>query len=74
MLIAILLYYIYINLKNKKFNKNYLISFILIILFFISAKYIIHISMNKINGQEISKTAGWTLYLGSNLDSNRNLV
>ncbi len=74
MLIAILLYYIYINLKNKKFNKDYLISFILIILFFVSIRYIINISMNKVNGQEVSKTSGWTLYLGSNLDSNRNLV
>lgn len=70
MLIAIALYYIYINLKEHKFNKNYLISFLLIVVFFTITKVGINVAMDKINGQPVSRTAGWTLYIGSNLESN----
>lgn len=74
MLIAIGLYYMYINLKEHKFNKNYLISFILIIIFFMITQFGINIAMDKLNGQDVSKTDGWTLYAGSNLKSNRRMV
>lgn len=69
MLIAIFLYYIYINMKNKKINVNYLISFILILVSFFTIKNVIFLGMDKINQEPVSRTSGWTLYLGSNLNS-----
>lgn len=69
MLIAIFLYYIYINMKSKRMNVNYLISFILILVSFLTIKNVISLSMDKINQKPVSRTSGWTLYLGSNLNS-----
>lgn len=70
MLIAIFLYYIYINIKSKNVKLNYLISFLLILISFFVTKNGIFLLMDKINGQPVSRTSGWTLYLGSNIDSN----
>ncbi len=69
MLIAIFLYYIYINMKSKKLNVNYLISFILILVSFFAIKNVIFLGIDKINHETVSRTSGWTLYLGSNLNS-----
>lgn len=70
MLIAIFLYYIYINIKNKKINFNYLISFLLILISFLAVKNGIYAIMDKINGEPVARSSGWTLYIGSNLNSN----
>lgn len=70
MLIAIFLYYMYINIKNKKFKLNYLISFLLILISFWASKTGIYLMMNKINSVPVSRTSGWTLYIGSNVNSN----
>lgn len=70
MLIAIFLYYIYINMKNKNFKLHYLISFILILISFFITKNGLLSLMDKINDEPVSRTSGWTLYIGSNIDSN----
>lgn len=70
MLIAIVLYYIFINLKQKQLNINYIISFLLIAISFICIKTLGTFALNKIINGKVSTTSGWTLYIGSNLDSN----
>lgn len=70
MSIAILLYFIYIIIYNKKYIVNYILSFILITISFLGIKILSHNIMNYIIDGNISKTSGWTFYLGSNLDSN----
>lgn len=69
MLIAIALYYIFINLNKKKLNINYLISFLLILISFISIKFSGTFALNKVIGGNVSTTSGWTLYVGSNVES-----
>lgn len=69
MLIAIALYFVYINLHKKKFNINYLISFLIILICFFSIKFSARFILNKIISGDVSTTSGWTLYIGSNLES-----
>ncbi len=69
MLIAIALYFVYINLHKKKFNINYLISFLIILICFFSIKFSTRFILNKIISGDVSTTSGWTLYIGSNLES-----
>ena len=69
MLIAILLYFIYIILTDKKFIAQYIISFILITISFFSIKYLSYGIMNKIIDGNVSTTSGWTLFLGSNIEN-----
>lgn len=70
MLIAIAMYFVYINLHKKKFNINYLISFLIILICFFSIKFSARFTLNKIISGDVSTTSGWTLYIGSNLESN----
>lgn len=70
MLIAILLYYIFINLKQKNLNVNYIVSFLLITISFLCVKSFGTFTFNKIINGNVSTTSGWTLYIGSNLESN----
>lgn len=69
MLIAIAIYFIYIALQEKKFKLNYIISFILILISFISIKFLGTFTLNKIIDGHVSTSSGWTLYIGSNLES-----
>lgn len=69
MLIAILLYYIFINLKQKNLNVNYILSFLLITISLLCVKSLGTFTLNKII-RKCSTTSGWTLYIGSNLESN----
>lgn len=70
MLIAIVLYYVFINLKQKKLNINYIISLLLIAISFICIKSLGTFTLNKIINGKVSTTSGWTLYIGSNIESN----
>lgn len=69
MLIAIFLYFIYVILTSKKFITNYIISFILITVSFFGIKYSSYNIMNKIIDGNVSTTSGWTLFLGSNIET-----
>ena len=69
MLIAIALYYIFINLKQKKLNTYYIISFLLIFISFISISFLGRFTLNKIIDGKVSTSSGWTLYIGSNIES-----
>lgn len=70
MLIAIMLYFIYIIMSKKEAFIHFILSFILIVLSFFGVKFLCHNIMNKIIDGNISTTSGWTLYVGSNIESN----
>ena len=69
MLIAIALYYIFINLNQKKLNTYYIISLLLIFISFISISFLGRFTLNKIIDGKVSTSSGWTLYIGSNIES-----
>lgn len=69
MLIAIALYYIFINLKQKKINPNYIVSILLITVSFVCIKSLGIFTLSKIIDGNVSTTSGWTLYIGSNIES-----
>lgn len=70
MIIAIALYYIYMILKENKYKKNYIISFIIIVLSFSTVKYLTMSLLDNIIDGSVSRTSGWNFYIGSNLESN----
>lgn len=68
--IAIFLYYLYLIIFLKSNYKNKLISFILIILCFIGINNSYTKLVSNKTKYNIGGSSGWTLYLGSNLESN----
>lgn len=68
--IAIFLYYLYLIIFLKSNYKNKLISFILILLCFIGINNSYTKLVSNKTKYNIGGSSGWTLYLGSNLESN----
>ncbi len=68
--IAIFLYYLYLIIFLKSNYKNKLISYILIILCFIGINNSYTKLVSNKTKYNIGGSSGWTLYLGSNLESN----
>ena len=68
--IAIFLYYLYLIIFLKSNYKNKLISFILILLCFIGINNLYTKLVSNKTKYNIGGSSGWTLYLGSNLESN----
>lgn len=68
--IAIFLYYLYLIIFLKSNYKNKLISFILILLCFIAINNLYTKLVSNKTKYNIGGSSGWTLYLGSNLESN----
>ena len=72
-IIATIIYYLYkiINsLKQKKKNIIIMLGIVLILAFYQLINTLSNIAISKLIKQEASTTAGWTLYLGSNLEYN----
>lgn len=69
-IIALVLYDLYkmISEKNKKVIVSLISIFILLMTYFTICK-LGNIYIQKIIGQEIAKSSGWTLYLGANTNS-----
>ena len=68
--IAVFLYYFYLIIFLKSNYKNKLISFILILLCFIGINNSYTKLVSNKTKYNIGGSSGWTLYLGSNLESN----
>ncbi|MBP3444319.1 MAG: glycosyltransferase family 39 protein [Bacilli bacterium] len=70
LVIAIFLYYLYLIIFLKSNYKNKLFSFILILLCFIGINNSYTKIVSNKTKYKIDSSSGWTLYLGSNLESN----
>lgn len=68
--IALFLYYLYLIIFIKSNYKNKLLSFILVLLCFIGINNSYTKLVSNKTKYNISGSSGWTLYLGSNLESN----
>lgn len=69
LVIAIFLYYLYEIIINKSNYKNKILSFILIALCFFGINKIYTNIVSSKTEYSISGSSGWTLYVGSNLES-----